>query len=239
MTLPHSVQEKHIWIKIWLTHLINEIQEHEIGHFRAQLSLHFKASLSAKSCQYQFSFIPKLKLITTTTILHLVSLWKRDWENWETVYWYLDENKNYVNLNQSSRMMSWKSLLNCNTLGMGKAGVSAASDSRHQKNENKFTKRKTYCSLIRFINLTPYRYQLGPKHIKLGTLWSISRGHLNRAVTRNSVMSCRLEKFRFPTCASTRLHLVNTNLSDRHGTENVEENKRAICEISPHQVTMR
>lgn len=58
----------------------------------------------------------------------------------------------------------------------------AASDSKHQKNENNHTKRKTYCKVYSFDPL----YQLGSKHIKLGTLWSLSPGHLNQEVNKNS-----------------------------------------------------
>ena len=61
-------------------------------------------------------------------------------------------------------------------------GVPAASDSKHQKNENPHTKTKTYCKVYSCDPL----YQLGSKDIKLGTLWSLSPGHLNQEVTKNS-----------------------------------------------------
>ena len=48
-----------------------------IDHFGIHFSLHFKASLLCY--EYQFSFILKLELITTTKISHLDSLSKRDW----------------------------------------------------------------------------------------------------------------------------------------------------------------
>jgi len=49
----------------------------------------------------QFSFILKLELITTTTISHLDSLWKRDWGeigNGLSFTWYAPTKKTYIDL---------------------------------------------------------------------------------------------------------------------------------------------